>query len=77
MVITPWDAFLVGDRVVYTGTYSPERVGSFGTVVKHKKYTDTPNHPANINVLWDDGEQFMGVFPENITHLNRKAEWEL
>jgi hypothetical protein len=74
---TDWTEFKIGARVFYSGTFTPAKKGQLGTVVGRKPYTDTDNGPSNINVLWDDGEKFMGVFPENLSLLDRKAKWEL
>lgn len=72
-----WKQFTPGDRVVYIGTFSPEKKGCFGVVVTVKPagFDDAPNSPRNINVQWDDGEVFMGCFPENLALVDRVPEW--
>lgn len=73
-----WEQFkIAGTRVVYTGRFSSEKKGCTGTVVACSPSGEKDNGPININVVWDDGDEFLGVFPENITLLHREAEWEL
>lgn len=65
--------FEVGDRVVYTGTFTPELQSRYGTVRKVLG--------EDVEVDWDvkfDGEDLPeGVMPQNLTLIERAAKEEI
>jgi hypothetical protein len=74
-----WKQFTVGSRVVYIGTYSPEKKGCYGTVVAKNPtgIMRAENSIHNINVLWDANNTYLGVFPENLELLDKEPEWSI
>lgn len=67
----PDDALKVGDRVRYTGEYTPRLKGKTGVVL------DTP-YPHNTRVKWDDAtEKDIGVYASNLTRIEPETKFKV
>lgn len=61
--------FEVGDRVEYTGEYSPHLSGKIGTVIGGKDWGSLQVHFDDDRLNFDrrDGTRWYGCMPENLT----------